>query len=185
MPFFYSPLLFLFLFFVTLNSSYGQSYGKAFEGFRQGGDGGPIRIQSSELEVLDDQSRLVYRGDVKVRQGSSTVTSNSLTVRYGGGGDDDTAIATATQKIEELHFVGDVIAVSGDESPSRVSADSATYLVLTDELVLEGNVSVSQGDSHAAEGCKLTINLGTNRASLSACGGQVNTTIDPNRISDQ
>lgn len=165
------------LFLVPSDYALGQSYGKAFEGFRRGSDGGPIKIESNELEVLDEQRRLIYRGGVKVSQGGSTVTSGILTVMYGT---DD-----SSEQIEELHFSGDVLAVSGDDPPSRVSSDSATYLVLTDELILEGNVFVSQGDSHAAQGCKLTINLGTNRASLSACGGQVNTIIDPNKIDDQ
>lgn len=175
-----SPYLLLFglcYSFLLCGSSFGQSYAKPFEGFRHGSSGGPIEINSDELEVLDGSQRFDYRGNVRVTQGESTITSDLLTVFY--------SETSGARQLSELHFEGDVLAVSGGVPPSRISAGSATYIVSTDSLILEDNVFVSQGDSHAAQGCKLTIDLGTNHAEMSACGGQVNTIIDPNQISDQ
>ncbi|MEM8749154.1 MAG: LptA/OstA family protein [Pseudomonadota bacterium] len=157
----------------TLNAAQAQVSGEAFSGFRQNSSD-PIQIEADELEVIDSQSKAIYRGNVKVRQGPSLITTSNLEVRYrrgGNGGQGD---------IDRLILTGGVVATSNN---NKVSANSGTFFVRTEEIVLSGDVVISQGDNVAA-GCELKANLKTNVANLSACNsgstpGRVKTVFTP------
>ena len=148
----------LMMMFVT--AAQAQVSGQAFEGFR-GNSKDPVQIEADQLEVLDGEARAVFKGNVKVRQGSSLITTSRLDVRYlkgSAGGQND---------IERLIMTGGLIATSKDNT---VTAEKGTYEVQTENIVLTGKVVVSQGDS-VATGCKLVANLRTKQARLEACKG--------------
>ena len=152
------------------SAAYAQVSGQAFEGFR-GNSKDPVQIEADQLEVLDGEARAVFKGNVKVRQGSSIITTSRLDVRYlkgSAGGQND---------IERLIMTGGLIATSKDNT---VTAEKGTYEVQTENIVLTGKVVVSQGDS-VATGCKLVANLKTNQARLEACkgGGRVKSIFTP------
>ena len=152
------------------SAAYAQVSGQAFEGFR-GNSKDPVQIEADQLEVLDGEARAVFKGNVKVRQGSSIITTSRLDVKYlkgSAGGQND---------IERLIMTGGLIATSKDNT---VTAEKATYEVQTENIVLTGKVVVSQGDS-VATGCKLVANLKTNQARLEACkgGGRVKSIFTP------
>ena len=112
-----------------------------------------------------------FQGNVKVRQGSSLITTKRLEVKYtngSAGGQDD---------IEKLIMTGGLIATL---KKNTVTAEKGTYHVQTENIVLTGNVVVSQGAS-VATGCKLIANLKTNKAKLEACkgGGRVRSVFTP------
>ena len=152
------------------SAAHAQVSGQAFEGFR-GNSKDPVQIEADQLEVLDGEARAVFKGNVKVRQGSSIITTSRLDVRYlkgSAGGQND---------IERLIMTGGLIATSKDNT---VTAEKGTYEVQTENIVLTGKVVVSQGDS-VATGCKLVANLKTNQARLEACkgGGRVKSIFTP------
>lgn len=163
-----SGLILLALLFAT--AAQAQVSGQAFEGFR-GNNKDPIQIEADQLEVLDGESRAVFKGNVKVRQGSSLITTSRLDVKYlqnSAGGQND---------IERLKMTGGLIATSKENT---VTAEQGVYEVQTEDIVLTGKVIVSQGDS-VATGCKLVANLKTNQARLEACkgGGRVKSIFTP------
>ncbi len=163
-------LLFLSAFvaavFLTLPHANAQVSGKAFEGF-QGNSKDPIQIEADELEVLDAKNKAIFTGNVKVRQGTSLITTSTLTVHYakgGGGGQGD---------IERLVMSGGLIVTSQENT---VTANDGVYTVKTDIVVLTGNVVISQC-GNVAKGKKLVANLKTNKAKLS--GGRVGAMFSP------
>lgn len=151
-------------------SARAQVSGQAFEGFR-GNSKDPVQIEADQLEVLDAQAKAVFKGNVKVRQGSSLITTKRLEVKYlkgSKGGQED---------IEKLTMTGGLIATS---KQNTVTAEKGTYHVQTENIVLTGKVVVSQG-ANVASGCKLIANLKTNQAKLEACkgGGRVRSVFTP------
>lgn len=152
-------LLALTLLISFLPAAFAQVSGRAFEGFR-GNNKDPIQIDADRLEVEDDKSRLTYIGNVEVRQGTSLIVTGKLVVEYdknGNGGQND---------IKRLLLSGGVVATSQDNT---ATSDSAAYNVRTEDIVMEGNVVVSQGPN-VAKGCRLIANLKTNVATIKSCG---------------
>lgn len=151
-------------------SALAQVSGQAFEGFR-GNSKDPVQIEADQLEVIDEKAQAIFKGNVKVRQGSSLISTSRLTVTYakgGNGGQND---------IKQLDMTGGLIVTS---NANTVTADQGTYHVETENIVLTGKVVVSQGPN-VASGCKLVANLKTNQAKLEACkgGGRVRSVFTP------
>ena len=162
----------LFLVVIISHSAMAQVSGKAFEGFR-GNSKDPVQIEADELEVIDEQARAIFKGNVKVRQGTSLITTSRLIVKYAkgsGGGQND---------IDQLDMSGGLIATSKENT---VTATTGTYFVKSERIVLSGKVVISQG-SNVASGCKLLANLKTNKATLQACkgGGRVKSIFTPGK----
>lgn len=170
--FFASALIALGILVSSGSTSLAQVSGQAFEGFR-GNTKDPVQIEANQLEVLDEQAKAVFQGNVKVRQGSSLITTSRLVVKYlkgSKGGQND---------IERLDMTGGLIATS---KQNTVTADSGTFHVQTENIVLTGKVTISQGEN-IATGCKLIANLKTNKARLEACkgGGRVKSIFTPGK----
>ena len=163
-------LIFLCAPFLLVQAAMAQVSGQAIEGFRSNSND-PVQIEADRLEVLDEQAKAVFAGNVKVRQGSSLITTSKLTVKYLKGS------KGGQQDIELLEMTGGLIVTSKDNT---VTADQGTYHVQTENIVLQGKVVISQGPN-VASGCKLVANLKTNQARLEACkgGGRVRSVFTP------
>lgn len=148
-----------------------QVSGGAFSGF-SGNSGDPIAIDADELEVLDEQAKAIFSGNVKVRQGASLITTSRLVVHYVRSAEGS---GTGANDIDRLVLTGGLVATSDNNT---ATADRGVYSVKTENVVLEGNVVVSQGES-VAKGCKLVANLKTNVAKMEACGGRVQSVFTP------
>ena len=149
-------------------SAAAQVSGQAFQGFRGESDD-PIAIEADKLDVVDGEAKATFTGNVKIRQGASLITTGKLVVFYvkgGEGGQND---------IERLDLSGGVVATSEENT---ASAERGTYLVKSEDITLEENVVISQGES-IAKGCKLVANLKTNVATLESCGGRVQSVFKP------
>ena len=156
--------------FAFVAPAQAQVSGQAFEGFR-GNSKDPVQIEADQLEVLDADAKAVFKGNVKIRQGSSQISTSRLVVKYLKGSNG------GQQDIERLDMSGGLIATS---KQNTVTAEKGTYDVRTENIVLTGKVVVSQGES-VATGCKLIANLKTNKAKLEACkdGGRVKSVFTP------
>ena len=163
-------LVLLLVLNATATVARAQVPGQAFEGFR-GNSKDPVQIEADQLEVLDAQAKAVFKGNVKVRQGKSLISTSRLVIKYlkgSKGGQSD---------IESFDMTGGLIVTAGENT---VTAEKGTYQVQTENIVLSGKVVVSQGPN-VASGCKLTANLKTNNARLEACkgGGRVKSVFTP------
>jgi len=169
-------ILSLMAFATSVGLSYAQVSGQAFQGFR-GNSKAPIQIDADSLEVEDGNAKAVFKGNVRVRQGKSLITTDKLVVHYvknSAGGQND---------IEKLELFGNMVATS---EKNTASADKGVYFVKTEDIILNGNVVVSQGPN-IAKGCKLLANLKTNVAKILACsggGGRVSTVFSPGSTSN-
>lgn len=148
-----------------------QSFGGAFEGMSNSKD--PIQIEADKLEVMDGQGIAKLRGNVSVVQGTTILKTARLTVYYNkdSGGN-------ANSRIKKIEATGRVAVRSGDQ---LATADKAVINMNSENVVLTGNVSVSQG-ANIVEGCVLRVNLKTNAAQLDPCkeqGGRIKMLFTP------
>jgi lipopolysaccharide export system protein LptA len=125
--------------------------------------GGAIVINSDKLEVIDAQNEALFTGRVDALQDDARLRADKLDVLFdkkpadadaggqpgAGWGDVKTIIAT-----------GNVFYVT----PKQVAkAEKAVYDVIEDQVVMSGNVVVTQG-KNVIRGDKLVLQISTGRA---------------------
>ena len=126
----------------------------------------PVQVDGDRLEVLEDQGRAVFDGNVRVVQGPTVLRTGRLVIHYAGGGG---SIVDGASAIERLEASGGVNIQSGDQV---ATADRATYDMTSELLTMSGQrVTLSDG-GNVATGCRLTVNMRSSRARLEGCGDQ-------------
>ncbi|MEP5758411.1 MAG: LptA/OstA family protein [Litoreibacter sp.] len=149
-----------------------QATGDAFSGFRSDNNA-PIQIEADSLEVRDVEKRAVFKGNVDVRQGVTTMKTARLDVFYDGsvspGG------VGGNQGISRIEAKGKVIVTSGNNT---ATGGQAVFNMKTQIVVLSGGRVVLTQCNNVIVGKKLTVNLTNNKASLS--GGRVSAVLDRN-----
>ena len=158
---------------ITMSSAVAnaQSFGGAFDGMSNSKD--PIQIEADKLEVMDGQGIAKLRGNVSVVQGTTILKTARLTVYY-----NKDSSGNANSRIKKIEATGRVAVRSGDQ---LATADKAVINMNAENVVLTGNVSVSQG-ANIVEGCVLRVNLKTNAAQLDPCkeqGGRIKMLFTP------
>jgi len=152
----------------------------------------PVQIDAKSLEVHDKSKTATFSGDVKVVQGSTTMTCKTLVVFYGQelgfGGDKPVVAANSTagavpnaQNIRRIEAHGDVAVVSRDRS---ATGDLGVYDLLSKTITLSGNVVVSQGNN-VIHGGRVIIDTVTGNAHVEPAPGspqgRVRALIIPNK----
>jgi len=113
----------------------------------------PFEITSENLELNQAEGTASFSGNVFIRQGDLTLTSDSMRVEYAPDPD------TGRDEIQTIRLVGGVTFVSPTEA---AEAESAVYSLANESLVMSGNVLVTQG-STALSSDRLTYDLATGR----------------------
>lgn len=173
------PLLVGFLWFCAVAQA--QTGGEAFTGFRTDNDQ-PIKIEADSLEVRDSQKMAVFKGNVDVQQGETTMKAARLNVFYEG--QVRTGGAQSNQGIRKIEARGKVLVTSGNNT---ATGDKADFDMRTQVVVLSGNVVLSQCDNIIV-GESLTVNLKNGQAQLSAAkrqNGRVTALFSPNQPTEQ
>ncbi len=148
---------------------------------QQQGNDQPIQIDAKSLEVHDQKKRATFTGNVKVVQGDTTMTCDTLVVFYGqelgiGGKPVATAqVKTQTdsggppdaQSIRRIEAHGNVTVLSKDQS---ASGDLGVYDVLAKTITLTGNVVVTQG-KNVIHGGRVVVNTVTGNAHVEPAPG--------------
>jgi len=133
-----------------------QARGGAF-----GAGGGPIDISADELEVIDAESRAIWRGNVEAIQGTNRMRAPVLNVMFantGAGG----AAGAGWGPIQRMEADGPVYYVTPQQN---ARGDRAVYEAATNSLIMIGNVVLVQ-DKNVVQGDRLTIDTRTNHATL-------------------
>lgn len=158
-----------------------QSSG-ADTGFKFSGDQ-PVQIEGDELEVLDDQNRAVFTGNVKVEQGKTVLRTGKLVIFYSGSGSGDSTstMMSGVSDIQRLEASGGVNIQSDNQV---ATGDQGTYDMSSKTLELTGKQVTLTQEGNVATGCKLTVATRTGRAKLEGCGGSSRPTIllQPNSV---
>ena len=129
---------------------------------------GPVDIEADELEVFDQEQRAVFRGNVRVLRGETTMTATELTVFYTAreSADDtegeEASAGAGGQDIERIEAIGPVTISTPEQSATGANG---TYDVTTETVTLTGDVVLTQGEN-VLRGPKLTVNLVTGQARL-------------------
>lgn len=146
-----------------------QTFSDAFAGFGSN-DGEPIDIEASELRVEDNNSTATFVGDVVVTQGETSLKTQRLKVFYIGSGSEQAQESAMQQRISRLEAAGGVYIASKDQT---ARGDAASFDMTREIMVMTGKEVVLSQGPNVVVGNKLTVNLKTGQANLSAGGGNV------------
>jgi len=112
--------------------------------------GEPTSIEADNLIVEDDKGQATFTGKVVVVRGGNRIAAGTLTVFYAGG-----AAGSQLNKITAKDHV--VIHAPGNQT---ASGDNLLYEPAKNQLLITGNVTVSQG-GNIVNGQKLVVDLDT------------------------
>ena len=149
----------------------------ALQGFSQNRNQ-PVQIEAASLEVRDKDKVATFSGDVKVKQGDTTMRCQSLLVFYEQG--DETGAANGTtkgaskgaskpaptmqaatpgpegqQKIKRLEARGGVVVTQKDQT---ATGELGIFDMRTNTVTLTGNVTMTQA-KNVLRGEKLVVDL--------------------------
>lgn len=136
----------------------------AFPAFAQlSAKGGAIIINSDKLEVIDAQNEALFTGRVDAVQDDARLRADKLDVLF----DKKTAKGDAANQpgagwgdVKTIIATGNVYYVT----PKQIAkAEKAVYDVVKDQVVMSGNVIVTQG-KNVIRGNKLVLQISTGRA---------------------
>ena len=122
----------------------------------------PVEMKSDALSVNQADGNAVFTGNVVVTQGAMKLSAAEIRVEY----------SADKKAIEKLYATGGVLLANANDA---AQADQAVYTISTGEVVMTGNVLLTQGQA-AMSSVKLIIDLksGTGRME-----GRVTTTFTP------
>lgn len=109
----------------------------------------PVAFGADDGEYLAD--RITLRGRAEVTQGGNRIRANAITLFRDASG--------AFQRVEAT---GDIYFVTPDQS---MRGDRAVYTFASSEVVVTGNVVLTQGQN-VLTGGRLTYNVNTNAATM-------------------
>jgi lipopolysaccharide export system protein LptA len=128
-----------------------------------GGGNSPIDISADELEVLDAESRAVWRGNVEAIQGANRLRAPVLNIFYAPRGSGGQAVpGGGGGEIRRMEAEGPVYYVTPQQN---ARSDHAVYEAGTNSILMTGNVVLVQ-DKNVVQGDRLTIDTRTNKATL-------------------
>ncbi|MFT4278046.1 MAG: LptA/OstA family protein [Rhodopseudomonas sp.] len=156
-----------------------QGVPNAMQGFSQNRDK-PIQIESDTLEVRDKNKEATFSGNVKVVQGDTTMTSQTLVVFYdqdqgpakGAKGKPMPAAAPGpdgASSIRRLEAKGHVVVTQKDQV---VTGDKAVFETKTNLVTMTGNVVLTQA-RNVVRGDRLLVDMTTGVSRVESDSGRV------------
>jgi len=154
----------------------GQAHAQAttsnMDGLKLSGDK-PIQIESDNLEVHQQTNTANFNGNVKVVQGTTTMRSKDMVVKYKGQG---AAVTSGDAKIDTIDVMGNVIL---NTETQQATADNGHFDMNSQIFTLTGDKVVLSEGGNVFVGCKLTVHMTSGEAKLDSCGKRVQIQLDP------
>lgn len=110
----------------------------------------PVEVTADQLDVQRALGKAKFTGNVIVTQGAMRLEGDVVDVEYGENLEGET-------EVKRLHASGNVSLFNGSEA---AEGEDAVYTVENGQVVMTGDVLVTQGDSTMA-GDRLVVNLDT------------------------
>lgn len=129
----------------------------------------PIDIDAARLDVDHAHGKATFSGNVRVVQGTLTLTAETLTATYGANGQGD---------IEEMVASGGVMLMRKGTVEERASGSKAIYDPKKQTLTLTGAVALQRGPSTLA-GDKLVYDIANGNAKVTNSNGPVKARFTP------
>ncbi|MFZ4124790.1 MAG: lipopolysaccharide transport periplasmic protein LptA [Rickettsiales bacterium] len=131
----------------------------------------PMEVASDTLEVLQNEQKAIFVGNVIATQGNINMRAERMVVFYREtpSGKQTTSSAVGGEKgIYRVEAYGNVIFTTPTETGQ---GDQAVYNVDTETVDLMGNVTLTR-DKNVLKGTSLTYNMATGRSILNSSSGQ-------------
>lgn len=174
--------------FVGSQPAAAQQAGSPFVGFTQNRNE-PINFEADRAEVFDNDKKAILSGNVRIRQGESSLQAARLVIFYEGGnaagGAAPARPATTTardgapagaaggqQNVRRFEMEGGVIVRSKNQT---ATAERGVFDARRNEAIMEGNVVLTQCEN-VLRGSRLQADLTANRVRLdggASTGGRV------------
>lgn len=124
----------------------------------------PVEATADTLSVNQTDGQATFTGNVNVKQGDMTITASEARLEYTPDG----------KGIDRIFFFGRVLFVSPTDA---AEADEAVYTIATGEVILTGDVLLTQG-GNTMSGARLVYNLDQGTGTME---GGVQTVFFPGR----
>lgn len=102
----------------------------------------PLDIEADHVDVLDAEKRIVWRGNVRANQGTSSLHAQRIEVFYAGEGADG-----GWGDIERIEAFEEVLYITPGQ---RARGDEGVYRLEEETITLTGEVWITQGDNTIA-----------------------------------
>lgn len=119
----------------------------------------PIQIDADSLEVLQNQKKAIFSGNVIAKQAGMTLKAQRMTVYYSGG---DAKSAGPGKAISKIDVEGSVFLATAQET---ARGDSGNYDVVNDFVTLNGNVVLTR-QNNVLKGSSLQYDIKNGRSKL-------------------
>jgi lipopolysaccharide export system protein LptA len=125
-----------------------------------------VNIEAAEMEILDAESKTIFRGNVVAKRTNETIRCPEMIITYV-----DVKQPDGTMKSEA--DIMDCIGASVITTPSqKITGQKAKMFLRKDELIVTGNVVVTQGKT-VLKGPEMFTNTKTKRTVMKGGGGRV------------
>ncbi len=135
--------------------------------FGGGNSKAPIQIDADSLEVLQQQKKAIFSGNVIAKQSGMTLKADRMTVYYSGG---DAKSTGPGKSISKIDVDGNVFLATAQET---ARGSTGNYDVVNDFVTLTGNVVLTR-DNNVLKGSSLQYDIKNGRSKL--IGGVSTTT---------
>ncbi len=159
--------LFLTLMLALPSPLLAQGMGVSLGGVAENDSDAPVEVTSDQLEMNQTEGTALFTGDVLVVQGALRLAAPSILVQYARLPD-----GSLGSDVERITATGGVTMVTPTEA---AEAQDAVYSPLTNEVVMTGDVLLTQGPN-TLNGQRLTVDLATGTGRMD---GRVRTVITP------
>ena len=136
----------------------------------------PIEISSDTLDVIQEEKKAIFSGNVIATQGTTNMRAGKMTVFYreSGGAEAPTNATAPAQGIYRIDADGSVVFTTPTET---VIGDKAIYNVDADTIDVVGNNSVTlTRGQNILKGSNLNYNMSTGRSILTGRTGGADVT---------
>ncbi|HAY06103.1 MAG TPA: LptA/OstA family protein [Hyphomonas sp.] len=141
-------------------------------------EGGPIYINSSRTESLENERKVLLVGNVDIQQGTARLRADRVTVLFApraSGGNANGGIMGGFGQIENIVAEGNVYYVTPE---IKAKGDRGVYELATDTITMTGNVALMR-ERDVAEGQTLKMEVKNRRTTLEGGNGRTRMVIDP------
>jgi len=140
-------------------------------------EGGPIYINSSRTESLENERKVLLVGNVDIQQGTARLRADTVTILFkpSAGGAGSSSVIGGFGQVETIVAEGNVYYVTPE---LKAKGDRGVYQLATDTITITGNVALMR-ERDVAEGETLRMEVKSRRSTLEGGSGRTRMVIDP------
>ncbi len=141
-------------------------------------EGGPIYINSSRTESLENERKVLLVGNVDIQQGTARLRADTVTIRFlskPAGAAAGSSIVGGFGQVENIVAEGNVYYVTPE---LKAKGDRGVYELATDTITMTGKVALMR-ERDVAEGETLRMEVKNRRTTLEGGSGRTRMVIDP------